>query len=82
MSSGRYCFPAGDFVRGSVPVRLVLKQDKLPIASVTVPAPYAMLADGLPTAFMVRGARKSHARAARGGNRPAGPGYFRFATLR
>ena len=31
MSSGRYSIVADDFVRGSVPERLVLKQDKLPI---------------------------------------------------
>lgn len=35
------------------------------LASVTVLAPTAMLADGLSTAFMVMGARKSHALAAR-----------------
>ena len=35
------------------------------LASVTVLAPNAMLADGLSTAFMVMGARKSHALAAR-----------------
>lgn len=35
------------------------------LASVTVLAPSAMLADGLSTAFMVMGARKSHALAAR-----------------
>ena len=37
----------------------------LELASVTVLAPSAMLADGLSTAFMVMGARKSHALAAR-----------------
>ena len=31
MSSGRYSILADDFVRGSVPDRLVLKQDKLPV---------------------------------------------------
>ncbi len=31
MSSGRYSILADDFIRGSVPDRLVLKQDKLPI---------------------------------------------------
>jgi len=35
------------------------------LASVTVLAPSALLADGLSTAFMVMGARKSHALAAR-----------------
>ena len=31
MSSGRYSILADDFIRGSVPERLVLKQDKLPV---------------------------------------------------
>jgi NosR/NirI family nitrous oxide reductase transcriptional regulator len=31
MSSGRYSILADDFIRGSVPDRLVLKQDKLPV---------------------------------------------------
>jgi NosR/NirI family nitrous oxide reductase transcriptional regulator len=51
MSSGRYSILADDFVRGSVPDRLVLKQDKLPIDMRDLDLELALAATGpLPTA--------------------------------
>lgn len=51
MSSGRYSIFADDFIRGSVPDRLVLKQDKLPIDIRDLDLDMALAAtSGLPTA--------------------------------
>lgn len=51
MSSGRYSILADDFIRGSVPDRLVLKQDKLPIDMRDLDIDMALAAPGvLPTA--------------------------------
>ncbi|WP_426177618.1 4Fe-4S binding protein [Massilia sp. TWR1-2-2] len=51
MSSGRYSILADDFVRGSVPDRLVLKQDKLPIDMRDLDLELALAATGpLPAA--------------------------------
>lgn len=51
MSSGRYSILADDFIRGSVPDRLVLKQDKLPIDIRDLDIDMALAAtSGLPTA--------------------------------
>ena len=50
MSSGRYSILADDFIRGSVPDRLVLKQDKLPIDIRDLDMEMALANRVLPTA--------------------------------
>lgn len=51
MSSGRYSILADDFIRGSVPDRLVLKQDKLPVDIRDLDMEMALAANGaLPSA--------------------------------
>lgn len=54
MSAGRYGILADDFVRGSVPERLVLKQDKLPVAMRDLDMEIALAAgSALPSASVI-----------------------------
>ncbi len=49
MSSGRYAILADDFIRGSVPERLVLKQDKLPVDMRDLDLELALAGTALPS---------------------------------